>query len=189
MKYAFLNRNFKKLAFEERLIFGAHLATVIFCFFPWISVEPLYEDPYWNSAMAGSGALLGAFIFLLSLCVVLIFADKILEAKRIKIPFNENYLFFVAGVEQLIFLILAWSVLIASVREFENAELRFGLLLCFLVQIVGLVASYLLNQNLHKKNTKDFFQHPDKHPAKKPEEKKEKIGGLFENNLNKDNKK
>lgn len=189
MKYAFLNRNFKKLSFEERLVFGAHLATVIFCFFPWISVEPLYEDPYWNSAMSGSGALIGAFIFLLSLGVVLVFMDKILEAKRINISFNENHLFFAAGIEQLIFLVLAWSVLIASAREFENAELRFGIFLCFLVQIVGLVAAYLQNQNLHKKKTRDFFQHPDKNTPSPINKKEENMGGLFENALDKDNKK
>ncbi|MCF7917472.1 hypothetical protein K9L27_00470 [Candidatus Gracilibacteria bacterium] len=182
MKYAYLLRNFKKLSFEERVIFLSHAATILFCFFPWISIEPLYDDPYWNSAFSGAGALIGAFIFLTSLLVALFFVDKILETKRILISFPETYIFYATGIEQLIFLILSWSVLISVTRDFESSEIRFGIFACFLVQIAGLSATYLLAQNNQQKKAREFFHHPESPRGEKDllSKKDEKLGGLFE---------
>jgi hypothetical protein len=160
MKYAYLNRNLKKLSFEEQVVFFSHLATLLFCFFPWISVEPLYDEPYWNSAFSGPGTLIGVFIFGVSLLVVLYFLDRILESKRINFPFDVQHLFYGAGIEQMIFLILSWSVLLSVSREFENSEIRFGVFACVLTQIVGLVATYLYSQTKQKKEVQSFFQHP-----------------------------
>jgi len=165
MKYAFLVKNFKNLSFEQKVIFLAHAGTVIFCFFPWLSVEPMYDNPYWHSAFGGSGALIGAFIFLFSLGIVLFFIDKIFDAKRISLPFSENILFFTAGIEQLVFLILAWSVMVSGASGFESSEIRFGISLCFLSQVTGLMATYLQSQKNKIKVAKSFFQHPQKHAS------------------------
>lgn len=196
MKYAFLVKNFKNLSFEQRVIFLAHVGTALFCFFPWLSIEPLYDDPYWHSAFGGAGALVGAFVFLLSLGVVLYFADKILDSKRISLPFSENTLFLVAGIEQLIFLVLAWSVLVSGASGFESSEIRFGISLAFLAQAAGIMATYLQIQKEKNKTARNFFQHPRKHsvPQKREEESVEEnklqtpptpIGGLFDSQENK----
>lgn len=180
MKYAYLNRNFKKLSFEERVIFLSHAATALFCFFPWISVEPLYDEPYWNSAFSGPGALIGAFIFGVSLLVALFFLDQIMETKRVNLPFASRYLFYGAGAEQLIFLVLSWSVLMSVTRDFESSEIRFGIFACLLAQVVGLVSAYLYAQAEQKKKAKSFFQHPASSETQKVADPKETLGGLFE---------
>ena len=176
---AFLRKNFNTLSFEMRVIFLAHAATALFCFLPWISVEPLYESPYWNSGFFGPSGLIGLFIFLFSIAIVIMFLDKLLETKRVKLPFPEEYFFFGVGVEQMLLLVLAWSVLISVSRDFEVSELRFGIFVAILSQIVGLVATSLQMKKDKKQRVMDFFQPPARTLHKKPE-KGENLGGLFE---------
>ncbi len=186
MKYAFLAKNFNNLSFEQRVVFLAHAGTALFCFFPWLSIEPLYDEPYWHSAFGGSGALIGAFVFLVSLGVSIFFADKLFESKKISLPFPENSLFFVAGIEQVIFLILAWSVLLSGASDFESSEIRFGISLSFLAQAAGIVAAYLQIQKDKVRATQEFFELPRKHSLPRQHETKEEaesFGGLFENKI------
>jgi len=201
MKYAFLHRNFKRLSLEQRVIFVCHALTVAFCFFPWISIEPIYlEDAYWNSAFSGRGALIGFFIFMLSLSVMLYFLDLIFESKRIKIPFAADKFFLTVGIEQIIFLILAWSVLMPMSQDFEASEIRFGFFASFFAQIVGLVGSYLYSCGDKKRVVRDFFQPVEQEtpasPVKKSKPKPEKkevapappkvdkpLGGLFAHDI------
>ncbi len=185
-KLAFMRKNFKDLSFEMRVIFLAHSATVLFCFFPWISVEPLYDSPYWNSGFFGPSGLIGLFIFLFSVVVVGVFLDKLWETKRIKLPFPEQQFFVGVGAQQVLLIVLAWSVLISVSRDFEVSAVRFGIFIALLSQIIGLVAAYLHAQKNKKQRAMDFFQQPHHAQAKKPA-KTEKLGGLFEADEGEDN--
>ena len=185
-KFAFVQKNFKNLSFEMRIIFLTHALTILFCFFPWISVEPLYESPYWNSGFFGPSGMIGLFIFLFSLSIVVLFADKILETKRITLPFPERHLFVAVGAQQLLLIVLAWSVLVSISRDFEVSEIRFGILLAFLAQILGLVAAQLQTQKDKKQKVMDFFQ-PPAHPVHKGAVKSEPMGGLFQGDENDNN--
>ena len=162
-----------------RVIFLAHALTALFCFLPWISVEPLYDSPYWNSGFFGPSGLIGLFIFLFSISVVVIFFDKLLETKRIKLPFSEESFFFGVGAQQVLLIVMAWSVLVSVSRDFEVSEIRFGIFVALLSQIIGLVAASLQMKKDRKQRAMDFFQQPPRTHHKKPE-KVEKLGGLFE---------
>jgi len=181
-----MRKNFRTLSFEMRIIFVAHALTVLFCFLPWISVEPLYDAPYWNSGFFGPSGLIGLFIFLFSLSVVAVFLDKLWETRRIKLPFSEKQFFLGIGIEQVLLIVLAWSVLISISRDFEVSEVRFGIFVTLLSQVVGLVAAQLHAQKDKKQQAMAFFQHPHKHPPKKTE-KPEKLGGLFNKEEQEDN--
>ncbi len=185
-KFAFMRKNFKTLSFEMRVIFLAHALTVLFCFFPWISVEPLYDSPYWNSGFFGPSGLVGLCIFLFSLSVVALFVDKLIESNRLKLPVSEHSFFLGVGAQQVLLIILAWSVLISVSRDFEVSEVRFGIFLALLSQIIGLVAAYLHTQKESKQRVRAFFQHPQTSPHKKPV-KSENIGGLFGEEEKEDN--
>ncbi len=183
MKYAFVVKNFKALTFEQQTIFIAHLATLLFCFFPWLAVEPLYEDPYWYSAFRGATGLIGIFIFLFSLGVSLFWLEQIFDLKKIKkLPLTPAQIFLIVGLQQILLIVLAWSVLIVVGRSFENSELRFGLSAAFLAQCVGLVAAYLQLEKDRQGAAREFFQHAPKTSHKK-ELEVEHIGGLFENTV------
>ncbi len=119
-------------------------------------------------------------MFLFSVSVVVLFLDKLLETKRINLPFPERQFFVAVGAQQVLLVVLAWSVLISISRDFEVSEIRFGIFVALLSQIIGLVAAQLQTQKDKKQQVMSFFQHPSKTPQRKAPEKAEKIGGLFE---------
>ncbi len=161
MKYAFLHKNFRNLSFEKKTIFLSHFLTIIFCFFPWFSATPIYGEDYFYNAFKGPSFLIGFFIFIISFIIVLLFVDRLLEKQKIKLPISESLLYGVAGIQQIILLILAWSVLVSMGIDKEGGTIRFGIFLVFIVQISGLVATFLFFQLESQKNVKSFFRHPN----------------------------
>jgi len=161
MKYAFLVKNFHSLSFEQKIIFIANFLTSLFCFFPWISYSPIlgYGESFCHNAFFGTGFLVGTLIFGLSFSVFGIFLDKILQTKKIKLPVKENNYLIFATIELLIFLIIAWSILIFLGNELEEAEIRFGIFGCFFSQVISAVALFLQVKKEKKQNAKNQFMH------------------------------
>ena len=160
MRYAFLHKNFRDLSFEKKVIFFSHLITLVVCFFPWFEANPAYEATFFYNAFQGAGFLIGTFIFSISLVIVLLFLDRLFEKEVIKFPFSENTLYFVAGAQQILLLILMWSVLISTGKDFGDHEIRFGIFVAFVAQVSGLVATFLNYQLEKQQEAKKFFNHP-----------------------------
>jgi heme/copper-type cytochrome/quinol oxidase subunit 1 len=156
-KTAFLHKNFRDLKFELKLIFFMHLLTVVFCFLPWISYAPLYGSNYYENAFGGSIKLIGLLIFLISLAICVIFIDKLFKTKKIKLPVSENTIFVFAGIQQIILIVCAWSVLLFMSGGFDLLETRFGIVFCLLFQIFGVVTAYLLTREKEKNEVINFF--------------------------------
>jgi len=160
MKTAFIHRNFRNLSFEKKVIFLAHLLTLIFCFFPWFYADDSYLE-FYNNAFQGPIFLMGIFIFLISFIIVMLFVDRLLEKETVKLPFPEETLYFFAGGQQIFILILAWSVLEVVGRTFENHSISFGIFLVLIAQVSGLVATFLFAQLEAQKKARGFFNHPN----------------------------
>lgn len=160
MKYAFLHKNLRTLSFEKKVIFFSHCITLVVCFFPWFEADPAYVKTFFYNAFQGAGFLIGIFIFLISLIIVLLFLDRLFEKEVVKLPFSENTLYFVAGAQQILLLVLMWSVLIATGKDFGDHEIRFGIFIAFVAQVAGLVATFLNYQLDKQHEAKNFFQHP-----------------------------
>ncbi len=161
MKTAFLRKNFQNFSFELQVIFFAHLATAIFCFFPWFAADPAYEDPFFNTAFGGAGFLIGIFIFLVSISIVLFLLNRLFEYQKVKLSFSESAFYFYAGIEQIVFLVLMWSVLFYISRTYEVSEIRFGFYGAILAQIMGLTAAFLNIKNEKRDSVRNFFSHPE----------------------------
>ncbi|MCK5460854.1 hypothetical protein KAI58_02625 [Candidatus Gracilibacteria bacterium] len=159
MKYAYLHKNFRNLSFEKKTIFLSHTVTLLFCFFPWFSASPVYTEEFFYTAFGGPSFLMGIIIFFISFVVFLLFLDQLFEKQKINLPVSENLLYFTAGAQQFLLLILVWSVLTMVGRDFENHEIRFGLFLAIISQICGLVATFLNYQLDQQKKAKEFFSH------------------------------
>jgi hypothetical protein len=153
----FLHKNFREMSFELKIIFLAHLATIIFCFMPWISYVPLYGNTYFDNAFGGVTKIIGILIFLISLGICLIFIAELFKSKFIKLPVAKDVVFIFAGIQQIILLICTWSVLIFMGKGYDLLEIRFGIIFCLLFQIFGIVASYLLTREKEKKEVVKFF--------------------------------
>lgn len=161
MKYAFLHKNFRNLSIEKKAIFLAHFATLVLCFFPWFSATPVYDEAFFYNAFGGPSFLIGFFIFMISFVIVILFFDRLLEKQKVQLPFSESMLYFVAGAEQMLLLVLSWSVLASTGMEYENHAIRFGLFLVFIAQVSGLVATFLFYQIEQQAKAKNFFKHPN----------------------------
>lgn len=170
MRYAFLHKNFRELNFEKKVIVLSHLLTLVFCLFPWFEGDGTYDPKITYNAFQGPGFLIGVCIFLISFIIVLYFFDRLFESERVELPISENTLFFGASLQQLLLIILAWSVLIVASRDFADHAIRFGLFLVFVTQVTALVATFLNFQLEKQTQARSFFQHPETKPDhKKPE--------------------
>lgn len=171
MRHAYIHKNLRELNPEKLVILACHIATMFACFMPWFTAQPSFSEHFWYWAFNGPGFLIGFAIFLISLMITVLFLDKILERNAIKLPLDENYLFFAAGIQQLFLITLMWSVLHSVGGSYSDHSLRFGIFLAFGVQVCALVATFLNFQLEKQKEAKSFFQHPELPKTEAPNDK------------------
>ncbi len=166
--------NYRKLDLEHQVLLSVHALSVVLCFFPWFSAEPLGVKPFYYNAFFGETFLIGALIFMVSLVVVLLFLDQLMDRNRIQFPVDRNYIFLGISFQQILLAVLAWSVLLrVGAGYYASSSLRFGLALLILAQIVGTVAVYLHIQKSKQKKARSFFQHPKVSSARGGEDSQE----------------
>lgn len=160
------------------MIFGAHLLTLVLCFFPWFSAElssgSIRSEKFFYTAFSGPGFLIGVALFLFSLFVVVVFLDELLGINRIKLPLSRASLYLVVGAQQVFLLLLVWSMLHSLGSEFSVSEIRFGIFFVFVAQVTGLVAAFLNAQAERQAQAKRFFRHPTKPEKEKKLDKHKK---------------
>jgi hypothetical protein len=171
MRYAYVHKNLRELNFEEQVIFGSHFLTLLACFAPWFAATPAFENLFWYSSFGGPGFLIGICIFVISLGISITFIDRLFEKNSIKLPFNLNYLYAAAGIQQIFLIILMWSVLLAIGSSYAEHTLRFGIFMAFALQVCGLVATFLNFQLEKQKEAQSFFQHPEPPKPEAPHDK------------------
>jgi len=164
MNYAFLAKNFRSFSTEEKIVFFGNLITVLSCFLPWFTADPMYGESFFYSAFGGPGALVGIFIFLISIFSVAVMSDRLFGSKKTKFLkkyTSETNFFIFSGVQQVIFCVISWSILVFVSREFEDAQIRFGVFVAILSQVSALTAAILTKKNELEKQTKSFFHSPE----------------------------
>jgi len=160
MRYAFLHKNFRELNLEKRVIFIAHFLTMIFCFFPWFEADSEYVATFTYNAFSGAHFLLGSCIFVISLLITIYFLDRMFESEKVPLPISQNTLFFGASLQQILLIVLAWSVIVATGKDFGEHAVRFGIFLAFVAQIAALVATFLNAQLDRQQQARSFFKNP-----------------------------
>ena len=168
-KTAFLHKNFREMEIELKVVFMAHLLTTFFAFFPWVSYVPLYGSAHFDNAFEGPTKIIGVLIFLVSLGIVGIFVAKLFKSKKINLPVGENIIFIFAGIQQIILIICAWSVLLFMSGGYDLSEIRFGIIFALLFQIFGVVAAYLLSRTEKKEEVISFFHQAEEKIEKQTE--------------------
>lgn len=161
-----LLQNFRRLSSEEQILFGAHALTVIACFLPWASFDPLYGPSSYQSSFSGSTWLIGSFVFVLSLAVVVMYLGSLLNKKLVEFKTNRNLMLAGGSVLSLILLVCAWSVLRHVGQGYAGIEIRFGLALCIIAQIAALVSLWLQGKAEQKSKTQEFFRLPSKEKSR-----------------------
>ncbi len=181
MSHAYLKKNLDRLSFELKIVFLVHVLTMFFCLAPWFSAVPLYDDPFYYTAFEGShfpGFMIGICIFLVSFIVSAFFGNKMVEYRRVVLPFSENKFYVMAGGQQIVLLVLMWSVLFSMGQDFESSEIRFGFFATFIAQVAGLTAALLHIKNVKQRSVRELLnsfkvdQLPREEPAPPVLEKK-----------------
>lgn len=155
-------KKIQRMNSEEQVLFGSHFVTLVACFLPWVSFDPLYGPTSFQNAFTGATWLLGSLVFVISLGIILIFSSKLLEKNFIPFHIPENSAIAIGSTFSLILLVCTWSVLRHVGLSYAGASLRFGLALCLISQIASLVALWLQAKSQKKENVQDFFQLPSK---------------------------
>jgi len=155
---AFLLRNLKNLSFEEKVVFGSHGVTILFCLFPWMSFAPIYGDLESYNAFQGPARLMGWLIFLMSLMAIASFVDQIMQKKWLQFSISNNTILGFLAFQEIILLVCSWSVLVYFGGNFEESQARFALFGCLFAQVLALVFTYLEVQKDKKQAVQDFFQ-------------------------------
>lgn len=162
-KYAFLQRNFRNLNFERKIIVIANGVVLFGCLAPWIAIMPVYGEVTNFSAFSGPTKVMGGIIFFISIFILALFAEKMWDKEWFKwIKIEENVLLGFASLQQVILTICVWSVLLSFGQGFENSEIRFGIFICLFAGFASLLATYLDGLNLKKQKVVDFFGQSDK---------------------------
>ena len=166
MRLAFVHKNFRELNFEERAIFVLSFTTLISSYFPWFSY-PGNDGHVFQNIFQGETFLLGILIFLSSLVIFLFFLGKIFELKiykKLRKAINKDQFFLektllVLAIQQLVLIILLWSIKISLIEFYPYAIFRFGISLAFVSQLANvLICSLLLKKN-QQINIKKIFNH------------------------------
>ncbi len=163
-KWAFLLKNFRNLSFEWKIVFLASLATVIACVLPWVALTGEYLTMDYYSAFGGETRIIGVLIFFLSLANVYYFIDKIFDLKKFDQlrkrwdGFSENYFFAISAGEQILLLMIAWSII---KRISVNYDIAFGFFIAFFAQIILLAAAMLAIKDKKHQKAKSFFSLPE----------------------------
>jgi hypothetical protein len=159
-QFAFLAKNARKLSFEDQVILGTNAATILACFFPWASLEPLYGPTTFMNAFSGASWLIGSLVFGLALFSVALFWDDLFETQFFSFRVPRRTLLGAASIQSLLLQLCAGSVLSTVGSNYSQIDFRFGLAACLLLQIVSLVAVWLRTRATKKEEVKQFFQLP-----------------------------
>ena len=104
--------------------------------------------------------MIGFIIALISFVIGLYFLDRLFESERVDLPISENALFFGTSLQQLLLIVLAWSVLAFIGREYSQSAIRFGIFFAFIAQVTALVATFLNAQLDRQRQAQSFFNNP-----------------------------
>lgn len=159
-QFAFLAKRVRQLSFEDQVILGANIATIITCFLPWASLEPLYGATTFMNAFSGASWLIGTIVFGLALFSVVLFWDKLFETQFFSFRVPRKTLLGAASIQSLFLQLCAGSVLNTVGTEYAQVDFRFGIAACLLLQTVSLVAVWLKTRATKKEAVKEFFQLP-----------------------------
>lgn len=159
--YAFVQKNYRKLSFEKKVIWWSQVLTLFGSFLPWVAHQPMYGHLIQNNAFFGNTWLIGLVIFILSGSSLCLMAEKLLNQDWFQLKISDTTLMLAGGIQSLVLLLCVWSVLAADAHNYSESTLRFGYFLCLTTQIINLTALYLESQGQKKQAVIDFFNTPN----------------------------
>lgn len=160
-----------KLDLEEQFLNGGALVALVSLFLPWISGEWLGGDTITYSGLGFYTSFLGFVIFLLLLFILLITllpltGGPVLVKKR-----HREFIRFIVMLQTTVLVLASLSVLTKVTFEFSRMEVRFGIYLCLIGNLIALLYAFMGFQEYRKSQVHELFHHPEDQAP--PNERKE----------------
>lgn len=160
-----------KLDLEEQFLNGGALIALLSLFLPWISGEWLGGDTITYSGFGFYTSFLGFVIFLLLLFILVITllplaGGPVLVKKR-----HREFIRFIVTLQTTVLVLASLSVLTKVTFEFSRMEVRFGIYLCLIGNLIALLYAFLGFQEYRKSQVHELFHHPEDQAP--PSERKE----------------
>lgn len=153
-----VQRGFARLVFEEQVMLVANVLTICGLFFPWVSAASFREDWVTRNAFSVETWFFGVVLLVCAGVVTLLFAQEWLFRRpvlRLRLG-RVNAALLSAGLSVLI-LLGTWATLFSIIQRYAESELRFGIAMVFVCQVMSGIAAYLLSSKETKKELTDFF--------------------------------
>ncbi len=162
-----------KLDLEEQFLNGGALLALVSIFMPWISGEWLGGDTITYSGLGFYTSFLGFVIFFLLLFILLITllplaGGPVLVKKR-----HREFIRFIVTLQATVLVLASLSVLTKVTFEFSRTEVRFGIYLCLIGNLVALLYAFMGFQEYRKSQVQELFHHPEDQVP--PSERKENV--------------
>jgi len=154
-------RNLLKLELEEQILNAGVLVGLVGVFFPWLSGEWLGGDSITYSGFGFYTSFLGIAIFLILLFILLITVVPLAGGPVIIKKRYREFVRFAAALQATILILAALSVLTKVTFEFSRMEVRFGIYVCLIGNLVTLLYASLRLQEQRRSQVQELFHHPE----------------------------
>ena len=154
-------RSLLTLELEEQILNIGVIIGMVGVFLPWLSGEWLGGDSITYSGFGFYTSFLGIGIFLLllsllAITVVPLSGGPVLIKKR-----HKDLVRFCLSLEATILVLAALSVLTKVTFELSRMEVRFGIYICLIGNLVALLYAFLRLQEQRKSQAQELFHHPE----------------------------
>lgn len=158
--YAFIQKNYRQLSFERKVMCWTQLVIICGSFLPWVAHQPLYGRVIQYNAFLGNTWFMGLVIFIFALASLSLLSQVLLDKQWFRFKVTDTTLLLAGGLQSLVLLLCVWSVLTADAQHYSESTLRFGYFGCLSAQIINITALYLESQGNKKQAVMDFFSQP-----------------------------
>lgn len=164
-------RKIKGLEFEEKILNGSLLLALVGIFFPWIGGKPSLIDES-SRIFTGLGfytgfiglMVLGLIVYTLLITIVPLTSHTTLLRKN-----HKNIVRLSTTTLATILTFAALSVLYKVTFEAPGLEVRFGVYLSLVGNMIATLYAFLSFQEEHRKNVREIFHHPEDDDLPPPE--------------------
>ena len=153
------------LDWEERIVNGAMLVSLVGVLLPWLSGEWLGGERMTYTGLGFYTSFLGWGIVLLNAFSLLSVVSPLLGGPIIvRRRFRDPLRLFLT-IQSVVLVLASLSVLTKVTFEFSRMEVRFGIYVSLIGGLISVLYAFLLHQEHRRQSPQETFQHPEDRPV------------------------
>ncbi len=150
-------KRYSALEIEHKVAFWGAFLTPLSLLFPWVTYTALRTEFVNNGYTAPTWAI-GLTLVAISLIILWTYLRDFWSISRLRVPLPKAILLIMGGGLGLLLALLSWTVLLSVGRAYGESEIRMGLFLTCLLQLLMATSGWLLFQKQKEELVRRFFQ-------------------------------